>query len=68
MGASLRRGGEPGAVGKQGVLAGVTVAFSFAATLAILKVPDLTVGVRVSEEHEDVGLDASQHGEVGYRF
>jgi Amt family ammonium transporter len=55
-------------VGKQGVLAGVTVVFSFVMTLAILKVTDLTVGLRVSEEHEDVGLDASQHGEVGYRF
>jgi len=50
------------------VLAGVTVVFSFAMTLAILKVTDLTVGLRVSEEHEDVGLDASQHGEVGYRL
>jgi Amt family ammonium transporter len=55
-------------VGRQGVLASVTVVFSFAVTMAILKVTDLTVGLRVSEEHEDVGLDASQHGEVGYRF
>jgi Amt family ammonium transporter len=55
-------------VGKQAVLAGVTVVFSFAATMLILKVTDLTVGLRVSEEHEDVGLDASQHGEVGYRI
>jgi Amt family ammonium transporter len=55
-------------VGRQGVLAGVTVVFSFVMTMGILKVTDLTVGLRVSEEHEDVGLDASQHGEVGYRF
>jgi Amt family ammonium transporter len=55
-------------VGKQAVLAGVTVGFSFAATMLILKVTELTVGLRVSEEHEDVGLDASQHGEVGYRI
>ena len=55
-------------VGKQAVLAGVTVAFSFAATMLILKITELTVGLRVSEEHEDVGLDASQHGEVGYRI
>ena len=57
-----------GQVGKQGVLAGVTVVFSFGMTMAILKVTDRTVGLRVSEEHEDVGLDASQHGEVGYRL
>jgi Amt family ammonium transporter len=55
-------------VGKQAVLAGVTVAFSFAATLAILKVTDVTVGLRVTDEHEEAGLDSSQHGEVGYRF
>ena len=55
-------------VGKQAVLAGVTVAFSFVATLAILKVTDLTVGLRVTDEHEEAGLDSSQHGEVGYRF
>jgi Amt family ammonium transporter len=54
-------------VGKQATLAGVTVAFSFLATLAILKLTDVTVGLRVTEEHEDAGLDASQHGEVAYR-
>jgi Amt family ammonium transporter len=54
-------------VGKQGVLAGVTLAYSFLATLAILKITDVTVGLRVTEEHEEAGLDASQHGEVAYR-
>jgi Amt family ammonium transporter len=55
-------------VGKQGVLVGVTVVFSFVMTMAILWITDKTVGLRVSEEHEDVGLDVSQHGEVGYRL
>jgi Amt family ammonium transporter len=55
-------------VGKQAVLAGVTVVFSFVATLAILKVTDITIGLRVTDEHEEAGLDSSQHGEVGYRF
>ena len=54
-------------VGKQAVLAGVTVVFSFVATMAILKITDGTIGLRVSEEHEDAGLDASQHGEIAYR-
>ena len=54
-------------VGKQSVLAGVTLAYSFLATLAILKITDVTVGLRVTEEHEEAGLDASQHGEVAYR-
>ena len=53
--------------GSRRVLAGVTVAFSFLATLAILKITDVTVGLRVTEEHEEAGLDASQHGEVAYR-
>jgi Amt family ammonium transporter len=59
---------SPTQVGKQAVLAAVTVAFSFAATMAILKLTDLTVGLRVTDEHEEAGLDASQHGELGYRF
>ena len=55
-------------VGKQAVLAGVTVAYSFVATLALLKLTDITVGLRLSDEHEDIGLDISQHGEVAYRI
>jgi ammonium transporter, Amt family len=55
-------------VGRQAVLVVVTVGYSFAVTLAILKVTDLTIGVRVGDEHEEAGLDVSQHGEVGYRF
>ena len=34
--------------------------------LAILKLVDGTVGLRVSEEEEVQGLDLSQHGEEGY--
>ena len=54
-------------VGRQVVLAGVTVGYSFVVTLVILKVVDVVVGLRLSEEHEDVGMDASLHGEVAYR-
>jgi ammonium transporter, Amt family len=35
-------------------------------TLIILKVVDVTIGLRVSEEQELEGLDLSQHGEEGY--
>src|SRR6266540_6645400 len=55
-------------VGRQSVLAGVTVVYSFGATLALLKVTDLVVGLRVGEEDELAGLDLTQHGEVGYRW
>jgi ammonium transporter, Amt family len=35
-------------------------------TLVILKVVDMTIGLRVSEDQEVQGLDLSQHGEEGY--
>jgi Amt family ammonium transporter len=47
---------------------GVAIAWFLAAvgTLVILKVVDVLVGLRVSEEQEIQGLDLSQHGEEGY--
>jgi ammonium transporter, Amt family len=47
---------------------GVAIAWVLAAvgTLALLKLVDLTVGLRVSEENEVEGLDLSLHGEEGY--
>ncbi|MGH9516098.1 MAG: ammonium transporter, partial [Terriglobales bacterium] len=49
-------------------LVGIAIAWALAVvgTLIILKIVDLTVGLRVSEEHEVMGLDLSQHGEEGY--
>jgi len=49
-------------------LIGVLIAWSLAivGTLAILKIVDITIGLRVSEEQEVQGLDLSQHGEEGY--
>ena len=44
----------------------VTVAYAFAATFVILKVIDATIGLRVSEDDEELGLDLSEHAEVGY--
>jgi len=35
-------------------------------TLVILKIVDVTIGLRVPEEQEVQGLDLSQHGEEGY--
>jgi len=40
--------------------------YSFVVTFIILKVLDATMGLRVSEEDESMGLDLSQHGEAGY--
>jgi ammonium transporter, Amt family len=49
---------------------GIVIAWVLAivGTLIILKVVDVVVGLRVSEEHETQGLDLSQHGEEGYYF
>ena len=37
-------------------------------TFVLLKVLDVTLGLRVSAEAEIEGLDLSQHGEEGYIF
>jgi len=53
-------------VGNQ--LVGVAIAWTIAVvgTLAILKIVDVAVGLRVSAEDEVQGLDLTQHGEEGY--
>jgi Amt family ammonium transporter len=53
-------------LGKQILAVAVTVAFSVAGTLVILKVVDATVGLRVSADQEREGLDINLHGEEGY--
>ncbi len=45
----------------EGVLA--TIAYSAVLTFIILKVIDLTIGIRVASDDERMGLDLSQHGE-----
>jgi Amt family ammonium transporter len=48
--------------------AGVAIAWILAAvgTLILLKIVDLTVGLRVTQEQEVIGLDLTQHGQEGY--
>jgi ammonium transporter, Amt family len=48
------------------VAVGATLGFSFVITFVIIKVLDLVMGIRVSEEDEETGLDLTQHTEVGY--
>jgi ammonium transporter, Amt family len=49
---------------------GVAIAWVLAivGTVVILKIVDLTIGLRVSSEQEMQGLDLSQHGEEGYSW
>lgn len=58
--------GDAGQLGKQIGATLATWGYSFVATFIILKVLAVTMGLRVSEEEEIVGLDISQHGERGY--
>jgi Amt family ammonium transporter len=48
--------------------AGAALALTLIGTFVILKVVDVLVGLRASQEDEIQGLDLSQHGEEGYIF
>tara|TARA_Y100000996_G_scaffold143408_1_gene110100 strand:- start:973 stop:2292 length:1320 start_codon:yes stop_codon:yes gene_type:complete len=50
------------------VAMGSVIAFSFIVTFGIAKVLDATIGLRVSEEDEEAGLDQSQHAETAYNL
>jgi Amt family ammonium transporter len=49
---------------------GIAIAWGLAivGTLIILFIVDKTIGLRVTEEEEETGLDLSQHGEEGYEW
>ncbi len=58
--------GNPAQVGVQALSVLVAWIYSFAVTWVLLKLLDRVMGLRASEEDESLGLDLSQHGEVGY--
>jgi Amt family ammonium transporter len=60
--------GNAGQIGYQ--LVGITVAWTFAlvGTIVLLKITDIVVGVRASEDQETEGLDLTQHGEEAYNL
>jgi Amt family ammonium transporter len=60
--------GNPGQLLIQAVAVLASVAFAFAGSLVLLKVVDALVGLRVADEEEQMGLDLSQHSEVGYAW
>ena len=49
------------------VAVGATIAYAVVATFVIVKVVDLVLGLRVSREDEELGLDLAVHGEVAYQ-
>ena len=58
--------GNSAQLGNQLAAVGITIGLSLLATFVILKVVDLLVGVRVSQDDELRGLDLSQHSEEAY--
>lgn len=52
----------------QAVGVGAAIVVGVVGTLVLLKVLDLVVGLRVSQQDELQGLDLSQHGEEGYIY
>jgi Amt family ammonium transporter len=43
-------------------------AFAAVGTIVLLKITDLVVGVRATEEQEIEGLDLTEHGEEAYNL
>ena len=58
--------GNPGQLWIQFVAVLASWVFAFVGTYVILKVVDATMGLRVSDEDEQLGLDLSQHEERAY--
>ena len=58
--------GNPGQLVTQAIAVGATLVFCFVGAFVLLKVTDVLVGLRVSEEDEFTGLDLSQHRERAY--
>ncbi len=55
--------GNPALLGSQTVAVAITWVYSFTVTFILLKVLDRVMGLRVTDDEEDLGLDLTQHGE-----
>ncbi|MBN1832917.1 MAG: ammonium transporter [Deltaproteobacteria bacterium] len=60
--------GNPGQLWIQFVSVIATMIFAFVMTFVILKLVDLLIGLRVTNEEEMKGLDISLHDEAGYTY
>ena len=60
--------GNPGQLWIQFVGVAATMVFAFVGTLIILGILNATMGLRVSDDEEQMGLDLSQHEERGYTW
>jgi ammonium transporter, Amt family len=60
--------GNPGQVLNQAIAVAISWVLAIVGTWIILKIVDLTVGIRASQDDEVTGLDISLHGEEGYNL
>ena len=60
--------GNPEQLGIQAIAVVATITYSAVMTFVILKVINLFVGLRVPEQDEVLGLDATQHREAAYQL
>jgi Amt family ammonium transporter len=58
--------GNPAQLTNQLIGVAATLGYAFIVSFAILKLLDVTMGLCVKSEEEEVGLDISQHGEKAY--
>lgn len=64
----IESGGNPALVIGQLAAVGITFLFAGVGSLVLLKLIDIVIGLRVVAEHEQRGLDVTDHGEEGYMF
>ena len=64
----IESGGDPSLVIGQLAAVGVTIVFAGIGSLILLKAIDIAIGLRVTAESEQRGLDVTDHGEEGYMF
>jgi Amt family ammonium transporter len=60
--------GDASQVVNQLIAVAISWVLAIVATLVILKICDVILGVRVDKQQETDGLDLSMHGEEGYNL
>jgi Amt family ammonium transporter len=60
--------GNPGLLVTQLIAVVVVAVYAAVVTFVLLKLIDMTIGLRVSQQEEEAGLDTTQHGEVAYQL
>jgi Amt family ammonium transporter len=58
--------GNPKQLGIQALAVLITWVYAAVVTFVLLKIINAVIGLRVSDDGEDAGLDVDQHGENAY--